>query len=254
MASSGRRRSAPDPGGRSGLGECCAVLVIPVRLSRRAESRLRGFAAVARADGTPDRDFRSARSRPFPPPETARPARRLSDPACWTRRTCVTGRANSRKPPLRSARRWTWTWPSFTDEMHYRYAQSLLKTGQFGGPGRIPNGGDRFPRQPLFCVGGDGIGAVAFPEEEFRAGAPRALRVDGRAGPLEPVSRIRRTWSGPISSWRECYQAEADSLDASLHPSIPTPLTGRSADPVVAPAKAQIAPPPQNTSTQTEGK
>jgi hypothetical protein len=51
-----------------------------------------------------------------------------------------------------------------------------------------------------------------------------------------------------------CYEAEAESLDAPLHPSLPTPPNGRSADPVASPAKAGSETPLHNASTRTEGK
>ncbi len=126
---------------------------------------------------------------------------------------------------------------SFTDETHYRYAQSLLKTGQFDGAlAEFQTVETGFPGSPYFASAAMESAQLLFQKKSY-AQARRVLyelmAARDRLGPADKAD-VERAYFFVA----RCYQAEAESLDISLHPALPSPLTGRSADPVVAPAKA----------------
>ena len=142
---------------------------------------------------------------------------------------------------------------SFTDETHYRYAQSLLKTSQFDGAlvefQTVETG---FPGSPYFASAAMETAQLLFQKKSYAqarrvlyelVAARDRLSAADKAGVERAYFFIAR-----------CYEAEAESLDVSLHPSFATPQSGRSADAAVSPAKAGSGPSLHNESTQTEGK
>jgi tetratricopeptide (TPR) repeat protein len=144
---------------------------------------------------------------------------------------------------------------SFTDETHYRYAQSLMKTGKFDGAlAEFQTVETGFPGSPYFASAAMETAQLLFQKKSYA----QARRV------LYELMAARDRLSAADKAGVErayffvarCYEAEAESLDTSLHPSpaLATASTGRSADPIVSPAKAGSGPLLHNASTQTEGK
>lgn len=142
---------------------------------------------------------------------------------------------------------------SFTDEMHYRYAQSLLKTGRFDGAlAEFQTVEGAFPGSPYFASAAMESAQLFFQKKSY-AQARRVLyelmAARDRLGPADKAE-VERAYFFVA----RCYEAEAESLDISLQSPLPPPLTGHAVEPVASAAKAGIEPPPHNASTETEGK
>ena len=142
---------------------------------------------------------------------------------------------------------------SFTDETHYRYAQSLLKTGELGGAlvefQAVEAG---FPGSPYFASAAMETAQLLFQKKSYgqaRRVLYELMAARDRLSPADKASVERAYFFVG-----RCYEAEAESLDVSLHQSLAALQSARSADAAVSPAKAGSEPSLHNESTQTEGK
>jgi tetratricopeptide (TPR) repeat protein len=111
---------------------------------------------------------------------------------------------------------------SFNDETHYRYAQSLLKTGNLDSAlvefQTVEAG---FPGSPYFASAATESARLLFQKKSY-AQARRVLyeliAARDRLSPADKSSVERACFF-----IARCYEAEAESLENSLHPSLGTP-------------------------------
>jgi TolA-binding protein len=142
---------------------------------------------------------------------------------------------------------------SFTDETHYRYAQSLLKTGKFDGAlAEFQTVETGFPGSPYFASAAMEAAQLLFQKKSYAQARRVLYELMAARDRLSPADKASIEWAYFFVG--RCYEAEAESLDASLHASLATLQRGRSADPTAPPAEAGSEPSPHNANTQTEGK
>jgi len=142
---------------------------------------------------------------------------------------------------------------SFTDETHYRYGQSLLKTGKFDGAlAEFQTVETGFPGSPYFASAAIETAQLLFQKKSYgqaRRVLYEVMAARDRLSPADKVSVERAYFFAA-----RCYEAEAESLDLSHRPTLASSQSGRFADAPVSPARAGSKPSPHNDSTQTEGK
>jgi tetratricopeptide (TPR) repeat protein len=142
---------------------------------------------------------------------------------------------------------------SFTDETHYRYAQSLLKTGKFDGAlAEFQAVEIGFPGSPYFASAAMETAQLLFQKKSYAQARRVLYELMAARDRLSPADKASVEWAYFFIG--RCYEAEAESLDASLHASLATLQSRSSADPAAPPAKAGNEPSLHNASTQTEGK
>jgi tetratricopeptide (TPR) repeat protein len=141
---------------------------------------------------------------------------------------------------------------SFTDETHYRYAQSLLKTGQFDGAlAEFQTVETAFPGSPYFASAAMEAAQLLFQKKSYGQARRVLYELMATKDRLSPADKpgVERAYFFVA----QCYEAEAESLEGSTQTSLSAPQGGRFAEAAVPPVKAGSEPLP-NKSAQPEGK
>ncbi len=142
---------------------------------------------------------------------------------------------------------------SFTDETHYRYAQSLLKTGKYDGAlAEFQTVEAGYPGSPYFASAAMETAELFFQKKSY-AQARRVLyelmAARDRLSPADKAGMERACYFVA-----RCYEAEAEALDVPPHASFVAPQSGLSAEAAISPAKAGSELSLHGENTQTEGK
>ena len=105
---------------------------------------------------------------------------------------------------------------SFTDETHYRYAQSLLKTGNADGAlvefQMVETG---FPGSPYFASAATETARLLYQKKSYSQARRVLYELIAARDRLTPADKSSVEHASFFIA--RCYEAEADSLDASLH-------------------------------------
>jgi len=142
---------------------------------------------------------------------------------------------------------------TFADETHYRYAESLLKTGQFDHAlEEFEIIETAFPGSPYFASSAMEAAQLLFQKKSY-SGARRALyelmAARDRLGPADKANLERAYFFVA-----QCYEAEAESLEGSAHAAPSAPQEGSPVGAAAAPVNAASEPSLPARNTQTEGK
>jgi tetratricopeptide (TPR) repeat protein len=142
---------------------------------------------------------------------------------------------------------------SFTDETHYRYAQSLLKTGRFDQAlAEFQSIEVSFPGSSYFASAAMEAAQLLFQKKSYsqaRRVLYELMAVKDRLSPAEKAG-VERAYFFVA----QCYEAEAASLEEGTHAPLSRLESGRSADAAALPINAAAQPSLPDKSMKTEGK
>jgi tetratricopeptide (TPR) repeat protein len=111
---------------------------------------------------------------------------------------------------------------SFNDETHYRYAQSLLKTGNLDGAlAEFQTVEAGFPGSPYFASAATETARLLFQKKSFTQARRVLYELIAARDRLSPADKSSIEWASFFVA--RCYESEAESLDNSLHPSLGPP-------------------------------
>jgi tetratricopeptide (TPR) repeat protein len=112
----------------------------------------------------------------------------------------------------------------FNDETHYRYAQSLLKTGKLDGAlAEFQTVESGFPGSPYFASAATETARLLFQKKSYAQARRVLYELIAARDRLSPADK------GSVEHAcffvARCYEAEAESLESSLHPSMAIPAS-----------------------------